>query len=389
MLWTVVVCDLVYKLQALRDMHGDAAAKTLLTEVEAKQKANPTSPDWEVYLLDEVVKRTNLLEMGEHVQLQGLQKLRHLSAHPVLTGTDLLFHPTKEAVRAQIRTALEAVLLKPPLFSKRIVTALVMDVATNKALLISKPTLKSFLDARYFSNMAPPVELELFRALWKFCFKLRNVDTDANRDINVAVLSVVFDRNPTVLRKAIDADRPYFSDVGPDSALIAALVGFLEEHSVLFGSLDPAAQILIQGHVDGDMNLKVKAAFRHPDFATHLGGLLAETTDAFDAVTEESWVRLLDAAQGEGLLQEACEIAIRNYGGCTGYDEADKRFARFIAPSLGRLDAYRLVKLLEAIEGNSQTFDRRRAKPDHREVAMAAAAQGVDTTTFRRFTENL
>lgn len=165
MLWTVVVCDLVYKLQTLRDMHGDAGAKSLLTDVEAKQKANPTSHDWEVYLLDEVFSRTNLLEPGEHVQLQGLQKLRHLSAHPVLTGTDLLFHPTKEAVRAQIRTALEAVLLKPPLFSKRIVTALVMDVATNKALLISKSTLKSFLDARYFPNMAAPVELELFRAL--------------------------------------------------------------------------------------------------------------------------------------------------------------------------------------------------------------------------------
>ena len=41
MLWTVVVCDLVYKLQTLRDLYGDASAATLLADVEAKRAANP------------------------------------------------------------------------------------------------------------------------------------------------------------------------------------------------------------------------------------------------------------------------------------------------------------------------------------------------------------
>ncbi len=47
MLWTVVVCDLIYKLQTLRDLYGDASADKLLIDVETKRLANPTSPDWQ------------------------------------------------------------------------------------------------------------------------------------------------------------------------------------------------------------------------------------------------------------------------------------------------------------------------------------------------------
>jgi hypothetical protein len=389
MLWTVVVCDLIYKLHSLRDMHGDKTAESLLKDVEAKQTANPTSPEWEIYLLDEVFKRTKLLEAGEHVQLQGLQKLRHLSAHPVLTGTDLLFHPTKEAARAHIRTAMEAVLLKPPLFSKRIVTALVEDIAANKAVLLSKSTLKSYLDARYFQNMPPPIEVELFRALWKFCFKLRNADTDAHRDINVAALGVIYDRNPKAFREAIDGDQPYFSDVGPDVELLVALIHFLTEYNSLYRSMNSAAQILINGHVDRDINLKVKSAFRHPDFLTHLRALHAENADVFDKVNEEEWKQLLDDAENEGHLQYACEIAIQNYGKSPGYDESDWRFGRFIAPMLARMDATRMTKLLELIENNPQTYDRRRAKREHWEVASAAAAISVDTSPYKNFMDNV
>lgn len=388
MLWTVVVCDLVYKLQTLRDMHGDTTADSLLKDVEAKQAANPTNPDWEIYLLDEVFKRTKLLESGEHTQLQGLQKLRHLSAHPVLTGTDLLFHPTKEAARAHIRTALEAILLRPPLFSKKIVNALVGDIAANKASLISKDTLKTYLDARYFPNMPLAIEIELFRALWKFCFKLRNVDTDANRDINVAALGVICDRNPAAIRAAIDGDQPYFSDVGPDAELLTALIGFLTEYPVLHGSLNNAAQILIKAQIDANINLKLKAIFLHADFAALVTALANESADAFDGVTAENWLEFLDTATKESLLLEACDIAIVNYGKSLSYDDADMRFGRFITAILDRIDAIRMTNLLDTIENNSQTYDRWRAKTDHRKIATAAAALSVDTSIYPKFTAN-
>lgn len=363
-------------------------AGNLLNDVEAKRVANPTSPEWELYLLDEVFKRTNLLEAGEHIQLQGLQKLRHLSAHPVLTGTDLLFHPTKEATRANIRTVLEATLLKPPLFSKKIITAFVMDIAVNKTSLISKATLKTYLDARYFPNMPPAIEMELFRSLWKFCFKLRNADTDAHRDINVAALGVLCDRNQAAIRATIDGDQAYFSDVGPDVELLAALIGFLVEYPALHSSLNSAAQILIKAQADTNINLKMKSIFLYPDFSAHIASLATESADTFDGVEADNWTAFLDAAAKESLLQEACDIAIRNYGKCGSYDDADMRFGRFISPLLDRVDACHMAKLLDAIEGNAQTYDRWRAKNDHRKVQVAAAALSVNTNAYPNFTAN-
>jgi len=57
MLWTVVVADLIYKLQVLRDLYADTVAGNILTEIENRQTANPTNPEWEIYLIDEVKSR--------------------------------------------------------------------------------------------------------------------------------------------------------------------------------------------------------------------------------------------------------------------------------------------------------------------------------------------
>lgn len=389
MLWTVVICDLIYKLQMLRDMHHDAVADRLLCEIETKQKTNPTNPDWEIYLLNEVYKRTQLLEPGEYAQLQSLQQLRHLSAHPVLTGTDLLFHPTKEAARAHMRTALEAVLLRPPLFSKKIVSALVSDIAANKTSLISKDILKTYLSARYFQNMPLAVEIELFRALWKFCFKLRNTATDTNRDINIRALSVIYDRNPGAIREAIDGDQTYFSDVGPDDCLIISLITFLLEYPSLYRSLNSAAQVLIKAKISSDINIELNSAFVESDFSSHIAKLFLITADDFDLVATGNWITFIETATTEGLLMEACDIAIQNYGNSGSYDDADLRFERFVAPILDKIDGTRMEKLLGAIEGNCQTYDRRRAKYDHKKVADAANAIPVDTSVYPNFTANI
>jgi hypothetical protein len=382
MLWTVVVCDLVYKLQTLRDLYGDASAATLLTDVEAKRLANPTSPDWEAYLLEEVFKRTKMLEVSEHAQLKHLQQLRHLSAHPVLSGTDLLFRPTKEDVRAQIRMALEALLMKPALFSKKIVNTLVADIATNKAVLISREKLKAYLEARYLPNMPLATERELFRALWKFCFKLNNTNTQANRQINLDTLSILYARNAATMRAMIDGDRPAFSNVGPDAEPLDALILFLADHRELYASLDAAAQLLVGGRLTADIDNRVRARFTTPDMAAHLAALLAEESKDLALMTEPVWENLLDEAEAEGLVDEAVRIAVKVYGKSKSYDAADKRFSRFIEPVLPKLTVTTLTELLVLCEGNPQTYSRTRATYDHPQIKAVASTLGVSVAPY-------
>ncbi len=389
MLWTVVVCDLVYKLQTLRDLYGDTSAGKLLIDVEAKRVANPTSPDWEIYLLDEVAKRTKMLEISEHAQLQHLQKLRHLSAHPVLSGADLLFRPTKEEARAQIRLALEVVLLKPALFSKRIIETLVEDIAANKAVLISREKLKAYLEARYLPNMPQAIEQELFRALWKFCFKLNNSDTQANRQINLDALSILYGRNPNAMRTMIDGERPTFSNVGPDAEPLDALVRFLADHQELYTSLDPAAHILIDGRLDADVNNLAKARFKTVDMAAHLAVLNAQEAKVLAGLDSATWLALLTMAEAEGEIEDALRMAVKIYCGSASYDAADRRFTSYIEPALAKFTLSTMIELLEQIENNSQTYARGRSSFDHPQVRDTAEALKIDTTAYKSFTKSL
>lgn len=385
MLWTVVVCDLVYKLQTLRDLYEDESAEKLLEEVEAKQIANPNSPDWELFLLDEVATRTKLLEGSDHIQLQNLQKLRHLSAHPVLTTADLLFQPTKEVARAQIRLALEALLLKPALFSKRIIKTLVEDIAANKASLVSQTKLKAYLEARYLPNIPLAIELELFRALWKFCFRLNNADTQINREINVETLEILYNRNSAAIRTLIDDDSPTFSLIGPDSEPVDALIGFLAKNGDLYQSLNADAHVIIDGRVEAEINNRAKAYFKGDDMTTHL-----ETLDAMDAndlagMTDEVWLELFTDAEKEGCLESALRLASKIYVNSASYDAADRSFARFIEPVLPKFTAATMEELLAGVDINSQAYGRGRASLDHPHIKDIADQLTVDIQPYRNF----
>ena len=54
MLWSVAICDIVYKLQYLIDLYDDVQAKQILQEVTNIQDKDHKSSAWELKLLDEV-----------------------------------------------------------------------------------------------------------------------------------------------------------------------------------------------------------------------------------------------------------------------------------------------------------------------------------------------
>lgn len=111
MLYSVMICDLVFKLRDLRDIYSDTKADKILNEIEDMQAKNPISPEWESKLIEFIKTRTNLLESSDIVAIESLQKFRHLSAHPVLSNSDLLFAPNKETVQSLIRNILEGILV--------------------------------------------------------------------------------------------------------------------------------------------------------------------------------------------------------------------------------------------------------------------------------------
>jgi hypothetical protein len=266
---------------------------------------------------------------------------------------------------------------------------LVEDIAANKDVLISRDKLRAYLEARYLRNMPRPIVVELFRALWKFCFKLNNADTKANRKINLETLAILFGRNPDAMRKAIDADPAFFSNVGLDADPLDALVGFLVDHPDLYASLNPAAHVLIDGRLDAEIDNLAKSRFKAPDMGAVIAALDAKTSNELAGISDEVWLALVSSAEEEGVLDDALRLAIKVYGESPSYDSADRRFTVFLKPVLSKLTVATMGELLGAIEENDQTYGRGRASVDHPQIKDAADALGVDTTAFRRFTRYL
>ncbi|WP_227451238.1 hypothetical protein [Pseudomonas fluorescens] len=160
------------------DIYDDASAKKILGEMSRIQSEDWKSSAWEVQLIDDVHKKTNLIDTAEYENLRYLQKQRHLSAHPVLNKERELHSPNKETVRSLLRCVLEGLLIKPPFYSQHILNELLEDISESKSVLNSPVKVKKYVESRYLHRTTPVVELSLFRSMWKIVFKVENEDCE-------------------------------------------------------------------------------------------------------------------------------------------------------------------------------------------------------------------
>jgi len=230
MLWSVVVTDILFKLDQLATAYGDATAQAILTEIGDTRKNNPKSPEWEAELVNKVASRTDLLDHAEHSFLQSLQAHRHLSAHPVMTGGDALFSPNKETARAHIRNVLDGVLTKPPIMSRKVFDTFIEDVEQVGRLNPGPDGLRKFLEAKYFRHFSAATFAHILKSLWRVTFKSSDPRADANRAINAQALGVVFSNRRPELTELIRTERDWFSDVSFLDAHLGVMTQFFRDN---------------------------------------------------------------------------------------------------------------------------------------------------------------
>ncbi|WP_411342597.1 hypothetical protein ACE3MZ_13035 [Paenibacillus sp. WLX1005] len=196
LLYSVLICDLLYKLTELRERHQDENAQRILNEVATKRKANlTTSSDWEKkYLVDEMSK-TELLEISDKCNIDHLKNHRNLAAHPQLNNNNKLYKPTRADAQAHMYNMFEGVFCKSPILTKKIFNDFITNLAEIKDYKMNDDQLKAFLNARYFSNMRLNIKEYLFQNLWKFIFEKTNKECDDNRQINLQALCIIYAEN--------------------------------------------------------------------------------------------------------------------------------------------------------------------------------------------------
>lgn len=72
MLWSVTICDLLFKLKYMIDMYGDTIANSIIDDVSIMQKANERSPEWENKLVELIYDKTKLLEINDYENISYL-----------------------------------------------------------------------------------------------------------------------------------------------------------------------------------------------------------------------------------------------------------------------------------------------------------------------------
>lgn len=366
MLWSVAICDIIYKLQSLIDLYDDSSAKEILREVTAIQDQDYKSSAWEIKLLDDVHEKTYLLDSSEYEDLRYLQKQRHLSAHPVLNSERELHSPNKETVRSLLRNTLEGLLVKPPFYTQRIMKELLEDIAESADVLNTRSKVKKYVESRYLNRTKPAVEINLFRSLWKLVFKLDNDKCEKNRHLNLHVLELLSNRNKASIPPEIEGDSDYYSNVSSTGNPLSFLVYYLSKNSNIFPLLSKDAQLKIEHCIFTDDVGRTVGWFIKDNLSQHgddiekwikSGDHPNFTTAQFDA--------LLEIADTEEWQNRFCKIVTDYYTASYSYDQADMRYEIAIPKYIQLFNADGLAYLAERIEGNSQCYARSRARGDY------------------------
>ena len=369
MLWSVAVCDIVYKLQYLVDLYEDAVAKLILDELTTLQNSDSKSSFWEVKLIDDTHAKTNLLDNSEYENLRYLQKQRHLSAHPILDSDRELHTPNKETVRALIRNTLEDLLIKPPFYTKKIIDELLVNIAEAAPALNTRQKVKKYLESRYLSRLKPKVELSIYRSLWKFVFKLEDEDCRKNRYINLQTLEVIGNRNAGSILNLIIGDKDYYSNVSSSPIPLDYLVFYLSKNPQFYDILNVDAKLKIEHNVKTTQTSKICGWFVKDNLEGHYEDILSLIKNDINFNFKKGELDFLrETPDTEEWQHLFCRILSSYYCASRKFDEANYRFQEAISPSLEFFDKEAIVFLIERIEQNDQVYERRKAKEEHKEI---------------------
>lgn len=390
MLWSIIVCDIIFKLQELKDLYADKTAEKILSEIETKQCDDPYSPKWEKELIKMVFERTQLLDTASYHKLSVVQDHRHLSAHPIISDEDTLFEPTEDMVRSDIRNSIEVLLSKPPYLTQKILNTILLDLEKVKDLMPNDGALSKYLNAKYFDSLNKEVHIKLFRGLWKFAFRLEDEEALKNREINTRALKLIYEKQKNTIQEAIKADSPYYSHVSSEKGILKELIEFISLEKPIYESLNDAAKELLKPVLKDNLTYFSIAFFIADEPKTHVDNIAKYIKDnlnkkygeAGNYIERSHLSKIKKICNELGLTKEYRNLEICCYINSSDFERADMYYDRFIEPNLDEYNADEITMLLEGSNINNQVYWRNRSRIGNDSVKLLQAAKKLLPAEF-------
>ncbi|MBD5400703.1 hypothetical protein HDR61_03085 [bacterium] len=406
MLWTVVICDILFKLNFLKDVYQDARAIQILEDVEAKRRINPKSPEWENTLIEKVCERTTFLGIADRQSIDFLQKNRHLCAHPVIENGEL-YQPTIERTRDLLRGALESILIKEPLLTKSISDIFYGDLENKKSTLGSFENLDSYLESRYFNNFNDPIVTYLLKGLWRFVIDPRNERELENQNVNAMALYSLLKHFEECCKTAIGQNGSLFGaaiNQTSNNFGFLAVIEMCKRFSWLYPMLPDDVKLIIRnkilnvrelpdGEIDYPLARFVECWFLSENFEQHIeniNGKLDTEYLAMKKLSPNAINKLYEMARFYDCIPKFVSLCTKIYSKSYSFNDADNRFSCCIRPYIGLFTKADCIELMRAtnnnhINGNNQTCARNAAFIDHVDFLRDFLAKGGDREDVAEF----
>lgn len=351
MLYSVVICDLIYKLQRLRDLYGDSAAIKILNDIEKLQTDNPISSIWENTIRDKLIQNQRILSPVEATHIEALQKERHLCAHPVIKNNAELHKPNQATVYSHIITALDEILTRPALLGNRLLELILNDIATQRKILRKPNEFLSYVREKFLDKIkSSEIEQKLIIGLWKFVFKLTNDDAKKNRKINLLLLNELCSRNENVLKDVIlKNSEKLSSNVNiEDLDTLSSFVTFLNSHQTLYEYLTKHFKITLEAQINKYSLIKHISFFLHKDLKVFLEQLLSSVAE------DDKWKYQMNYIEKRLSKEDSLRIPIAIFSRSESFNDAFSNYSIFISPYLKDMNERNLTEVLDAILNNGQ-----------------------------------
>jgi len=352
MLYSVLICDLIFKLRDLRDIYQDETAKNILDEVEQIQEKNPKSADWENKLIENINNRTSLIDTSLYASIEYLQKTRHLSAHPVLTNSDLLYTPNRETIQSLIRNMLEGIFTNPPYFSNKIFDNLVDDLSRDKEKLADNEELTIYLNSRYFKQLKPVDFSKLFRSLWKVVFVINDEKCKKNRNINFDALTIMINTRKELCHDKIEMESDFFSRIKEEECL-SYLIKLLASFPEIYSYLNESLKIILKSTINENEIYKFVGWFVTGSLKDHL---LSLNEHKFLSLQKNVIVFMKSISTKQNCLDDFIDFVLGYFKMSDSWQESLNRFENAIEVLRGDLSLEQTQKLLETSNNNNQIY---------------------------------
>lgn len=372
MLYSVAICDLLFKLQELADMYNDTIAVEILQEVEKCRNPgdNKSKSRWEKEFVDSIYAKTELLDLESYTNLNHLYDHRNFSAHPALNNRYELISPSKETTIALIKNILENILIKPPIFVKKVTDMLLEDLSEKKSIYQDEPEkLHEYLRRKYFDRMSDSMKKSTFRSFWKLCFCLPDdEECQRNRSINRRAMEFLFsDTNGLLDFMKSDS---MFAKTSPDDNCVMQLCILLAHYPQIYLVLSDDTKLQISALIAKNSTARIISWFTASSKAEHMQKMIESSY--FGKIDDSTITFVSGQYELSGDLPCFIDYCIEYFGSSGLFDTANERYWNAIRPFLGKMTRDQFLRLITVVNTNDQIYNRNANYSTNTEIAMAA-----------------